>query len=369
MIHKVALAAQWLFALAGVFICVTILVAHFGHLHLPCGLTDGCAAVAASSRSYLFGIPVAVYGLLFYCTVATIAGVRIWGRLQRDRSWSSAALALSLLAAAFSVYLYRVSRTEIHAVCSWCMASAVTCIVLVSLYAAEAQLSAKVRSCNFSRLRLPTFASGLAALGIALVVQISLLTKSPVTPRLDLQAINAVPSKDLLPRDSSWLGFHDAPDRFVVFADPQCPASRDVVMKLVNEVEQHKNIGVCVRQMPLSSHRGSYEIALLQQLAEAKKPSLECCSVVYGAPEGTSSDTLSQRLGVSLTGSPAEKAKAERKTQRDLQLARNLHLPATPFILLVRQGNRTALTPEELNRVLDGVARREKALSVRRETR
>ncbi|MBK8935731.1 MAG: vitamin K epoxide reductase family protein [Chloroflexi bacterium] len=93
------------------------------HVTAVCGPVGECNIVQSSPYAHIFGIPIAVLGLLFYISVAGL-----W-LLQRVETWQRlAVLALVGLAfggTLFSLYLTLLELLVIGAVCMWCLTSAV----------------------------------------------------------------------------------------------------------------------------------------------------------------------------------------------------------------------------------------------------
>jgi len=80
--------------------------------------SSGCAIVENSDYSHLFGIHVSIYGIIGY---ALILGATV---MQGDRA-RLAAFVLALFGFGFSLYLTYLELWEIHAICQWCVGSAV----------------------------------------------------------------------------------------------------------------------------------------------------------------------------------------------------------------------------------------------------
>ena len=92
-----------------------------------CGV-GGCEKVLSSQYAYLFGLPVAGYGLAWYLGILGLTYLTITTR-NLEPIW------LYLLAVAgllFSLYLLWVSRFVIGAYCPWCLTS-LGLVVLINL--------------------------------------------------------------------------------------------------------------------------------------------------------------------------------------------------------------------------------------------
>jgi uncharacterized membrane protein len=90
----------------------------------------GCETVQSSRWASLAGVPVAVLGLAGYAAIlATLA-------LPEDPGRTAAAL-LALAGFGFSAYLTYLELFEIHAICQWCVASAVVMTLLAGVSVAR----------------------------------------------------------------------------------------------------------------------------------------------------------------------------------------------------------------------------------------
>jgi uncharacterized membrane protein len=105
-------------ALAGVGVAGYLTYVHYAGLHPICGVSHGCETVQTSSYASLLGIPVALLGLISY--VLVLASLRIRGETPLLGGY-----ALTLIAFAFSVYLTYREVFTIHAICTWCVSSAI----------------------------------------------------------------------------------------------------------------------------------------------------------------------------------------------------------------------------------------------------
>jgi len=111
--------------LVGVAIASYLTWVHYAGLKPVCvGGGGGCERVQSSEYAALFGVPVAVLGVLGYLGVL--------GTLALPDGRTAAAF-LSLVGVAFSAYLTWLELAEIHAVCQWCVASALVMTALAGV--------------------------------------------------------------------------------------------------------------------------------------------------------------------------------------------------------------------------------------------
>lgn len=89
----------------------------------PVCLTSGCEVVQNSRWSKLFGIPVALLGLLAYLSIFASAIVRH----PLARSFAAAA---SLSALGFNLYLLYIQKYEIGRYCTWCVVNEIVSVLL-----------------------------------------------------------------------------------------------------------------------------------------------------------------------------------------------------------------------------------------------
>jgi uncharacterized membrane protein len=96
---------------------------HYAGVSPVCEIAHGCEKVQTSQWSKVAGVPVAVLGLLGYAAI--VAAV-----LVRGETALVAAAGAALVGAGFSAYLTYREVFTIHAICIWCVASAVLMVAL-----------------------------------------------------------------------------------------------------------------------------------------------------------------------------------------------------------------------------------------------
>jgi uncharacterized membrane protein len=115
-----------LIALVGLGIAAYLTYVHYAGLHPLCLASGGCEKVQSSHWSKLGGIPVATIGLVGYAAILVLLFV------PGEVGLAGTAF-VSLVGFGFSAYLTWVELFRIHAVCQWCVASAILMTILAVL--------------------------------------------------------------------------------------------------------------------------------------------------------------------------------------------------------------------------------------------
>jgi uncharacterized membrane protein len=110
-------------ALIGLGVASYLTYIHYQGINPACGLGANCIKVQTSEWSKLAGVPVAVLGLLGY--VGILAALFIPG----ETGLVASAL-IALVGFGFSAYLTYRELFSIHAICEWCVSSAVIMTLL-----------------------------------------------------------------------------------------------------------------------------------------------------------------------------------------------------------------------------------------------
>lgn len=122
-------------ALAGVFVALYLLLYKLGMIgHLSCNI-GSCETVNTSKWARLMGIPVAGWGVAFYVALFALAVVSTSERYADSVGMSKLLVFVSGTGVLFSAWLTYLELFTIHAICEWCVTSAVivTVIFLVTL--------------------------------------------------------------------------------------------------------------------------------------------------------------------------------------------------------------------------------------------
>jgi len=105
-------------AVIGIGVAGYLTYVHYRGIAPICAVGHGCEKVQSSEWSKLAGVPVALLALIGY--VGILAALLVPGENGR-----MAAALLALVGAGFSAYLTYREIFTIHAICQWCVASAI----------------------------------------------------------------------------------------------------------------------------------------------------------------------------------------------------------------------------------------------------
>ena len=108
----------------GIGIAGYLTYVHYAGLQPICGISHGCETVQTSRYASLVGVPVALLGLISYLLIFASLCVR------DDRS-QLPGYALVVTAFVFSAYLTYREVFTIHAICTWCVSSAIVFTLLM----------------------------------------------------------------------------------------------------------------------------------------------------------------------------------------------------------------------------------------------
>jgi len=119
-----------LIALVGLFVALYLTLYKVGVIgELACSI-GSCEAVQTSRWSTFLGLPVAAWGLAFYASVLAVALTGLMERYEDSRPLALGMLALTAWGALFSLWLTYLELFVIHAICQWCVISALLAVGL-----------------------------------------------------------------------------------------------------------------------------------------------------------------------------------------------------------------------------------------------
>jgi uncharacterized membrane protein len=124
-------------ALAGIFLATYLALYKLGYIGTLSCSVGSCETVNLSRWATFLGLPVAVWGVGFYLSVFAVAFA---GTLERfaGAAWvSHALLALTGWGVLFSGWLTYLELFVIHAICMWCVVSAILVVIIFLVSIAE----------------------------------------------------------------------------------------------------------------------------------------------------------------------------------------------------------------------------------------
>jgi uncharacterized membrane protein len=121
-------------SVAGLGVSIYLTLAHYSKsVNLVCSNTGAinCEKVTTSPQSMVFGIPVAVLGLLFFVPMLVLSLPAIYQRI--DTRIAVLRLAFSVVGMGFVLYLVYAELFIIHAICIWCSSVHVLTFIIFCL--------------------------------------------------------------------------------------------------------------------------------------------------------------------------------------------------------------------------------------------
>jgi uncharacterized membrane protein len=123
--------AALVFALLGLAASVYLTIEHYSAaaiLACPENATINCTKVTTSKWSHIFGIPVALLGLIYFVILVVLCVPPAWRVAALDR-WRIAAVGVGAVSV---VYLVYIELFQVDAICLWCTAVHVCTIALLA---------------------------------------------------------------------------------------------------------------------------------------------------------------------------------------------------------------------------------------------
>ena len=138
MTRRMVIAAV---ALVGLFPAMYLWLYKLGVVGTLSCKIGGCEKVNTSPWAILLGQPVALWGVAYYILLFAVALAGTSERFAADRRVSIALVTLTGWGVLFSAYLTYLELAVIHAVCQWCVVSAVLVVIMFALSVVDLRAS------------------------------------------------------------------------------------------------------------------------------------------------------------------------------------------------------------------------------------
>lgn len=124
---------QLILVIAGIGIAGYLTYVKLFAIEPYCAGVGNCEAVQTSPYAELLGVPVAIWGLLTYLALLALVLVKRSDWRDLGHPAGMAIFLVTLVGVIFSAYLTYLEVAVIHAICPWCVASAVVMVALFIL--------------------------------------------------------------------------------------------------------------------------------------------------------------------------------------------------------------------------------------------
>lgn len=119
-------------SIIGIFDTTYLAIKRYTHDSINCSIFEGCDFVTTSSYSAIFGMPVAVLGIIFYASIFTLSILYL---RSKSKGLITSLLGLSSVGFLMSIWFIYTQAFILNAFCLYCLASAglSTTIFILSL--------------------------------------------------------------------------------------------------------------------------------------------------------------------------------------------------------------------------------------------
>ena len=122
-----------LVALAGVFVALYLTLYKLGYIGTLACAVGSCETVQTSKWATFLGFPVGGWGVAYYVGVLALALIGLTGRYADARQLSDVLVGVTGFGLLFSLWLTYLELFVIHAICQWCVVSAILATILFIL--------------------------------------------------------------------------------------------------------------------------------------------------------------------------------------------------------------------------------------------
>ena len=346
------------------------------------GAAFDCNAVAASEHSLMLGIPVALWGLVFYIVMSGFAMATLWFRPAERSAAASLGLIAGCVALVFDAYLAWVMVARIGTVCLGCVSSYGINLVLAGLFW---WIDGRIKTPGDRRALFLSAAPLVGKLAVALVVLGGIGTAAFMTHRSldDVKLLAQEEADDFLsqlekPPLIDMARFEGQPSRgpasapitIAVTSDFECNYCRALsghIEKLRREMPDRIRVvfvnapvsSQCNPKMDHDTHEDACWLAEVGECAAEQGRFWEYHDLLYHTlpqPQVTKSNVTRHlgeiHLDVPRFQSCFERGAGRSELDKDVALATELRLLGVPSIVINGHARRGGVYPQMLRHVV-----------------
>ncbi len=348
--------------LAGTFVSGYLEWSYASPEHPLACIGSGCDVVRASPYAHFLGLPLPLYGLAMFLTLALAS----FGKGIASAPWarvSSRFLAI-LSGAGFLAFCYltAIEAFVLHAWCMWCVLAAIlgTGIFVLALLDQKRPAAAPARAGHEARVLTAILAS-FVAVGIPGFYALTRTARHSSTLGQSPAAVTTEQAKALLIRPDSHRQGNSASGVTVVeFADLQCPACGSA-QKNVRQIRAlyGDQVEFVFRHFPLTSiHAFAWKAAEASECAAEQGKFWEAVDYFYDHQNDLSLATLKRYAGAlgldtGRFNKCLESGAMSARVARDLEDARALGLRLAPTFVIQGQVIGGAISFSRMRELLD----------------
>lgn len=295
--------------LLGLVVAGVLTAEHIWRLEIPCTAGGGCQTVAQHPSSYIFGTPVAFFGLGGYFLLTALAIIRGFTGKYYSPFLTLSGYIGSAFGMVASLYLQYISLTKINAVCIWCMASAFIMVLTFVFYTMLFGRMGNPENDAGHESSPKVLLQGLAGVLLASTAVAGFTVgRNQVGPKAELLDMKVAAKLVPEPRSSrNQLGPDDAPVTVVEFADLCCPQCRSGLPKLHQLISKYPGkIRLVYRHFPihqLPGHEMSLQAVITAEIAAQRGKFWEFADAFSASEEAPKTregvDSIAKPFGIS----------------------------------------------------------------------
>lgn len=338
--------------------------------------TINCDVINASSYAELFGIPVAIWGLLFYAVIAIFSLYLRISKQEKEHSYSLF-WGLSVFGILWTLRMAYIASFILNAVCITCFAQYVinTLLLIAAWVAYKNSLKDKVANIFSPKIVVPGIVAA-SVFGIGYIFALSATNGNAV--KLTDSDINEAKRAffkqqlyDIKPADiaaaPTW-GNPNAKITIVEFSDFQCPFCRVAAFNIKPYLQEFRNdVKLVFMNYPLDNscnkylsgpmHTQACIAARAAVCAQEKGKFWEYSEDVFRNQTKISRETLlnfAEKNGIDKAwmGECVDSEKSLAKVQADVEVGHHIYLTGTPSVFMNQRSFHYWRNPELLRAVI-----------------